>query len=106
MGRIVIAAYKPKPGKSDELAALAREHVAILRGEGLVTDRVPILMTAADGTIVEVFEVASKDAINSAHTNPRVLQLWERYSAVCDYVPVATVAEAGQLFSEFSPLPV
>jgi hypothetical protein len=100
----VIVAYKPKPGKNDELNALAREHLEILRREALVTDRTPIIMTAADGTVVEVFEWASKDAINSAHTNPRVLELWGRYAAVCDYVPVATVPEAGQLFSEFEPL--
>jgi hypothetical protein len=106
MGRIVIVAYKPKPGKDDELRALAREHVDILRVEGLVTARVPIIMTAADGSVVEVFEWASKDAINSAHSNPRVLELWNRYAAVCDYVPIATVAEAGQLFSEFEPLPL
>jgi hypothetical protein len=105
MGRIVIVAYKPKPGKDAELQALAREHVGILRDEGLATDRAPIVMTAADGTVVEVFEWASKDAINRAHTNPRLLELWQRYGAVCDYVPVGTVAEAGQLFSEFEPLP-
>ena len=106
MGRIVIAAYKPKPGKVEELRALTAEHVGILRGEGLVTDRVPIVMTSADGTVIEVFEWASKDAINSAHTNARVLALWERYAQVCDYVPVATVAEAGQMFADFEPLDV
>ena len=106
MGRIVIAAYKPKPGKQDELRALARDHVAILRGEGLVTDRVPIVMTAADGTVVEVFEWASEAAIASAHTNPRVLEMWDRYAAVCDYVPIGDVVEATQLFSEFTPLPL
>jgi hypothetical protein len=106
MGRIVIVAYRPKPGKNDELQTLARDHVGILRTEGLVTDREPIIMTAADGTVVEVFEWVSKEAISGAHTNPRVLEMWGRYAAVCDYVPVATVAEAGQLFSEFEPLPV
>ena len=104
MGRIVIVGYKPKPGKNDELKALTREHVEILRGEGLVTERPPIVMEARDGTIVEVFEWRSDAAIANAHSNPRVLQLWERYNAVCDYVPIGSVEEAGQLFSEFTPL--
>jgi hypothetical protein len=30
--------------------------------------------------------------------------MWEEYAAVCDYVPVAQVPEAAQLFSEFTPL--
>jgi quinol monooxygenase YgiN len=104
MGRIVIVGYKPKPGNAEQLRALAKEHVDILRSEGLVTDRPPIVMEAKDGTLVEVFEWKSKEAIDGAHANPRVLELWERYAAVCDYVPVGTLEEAGQLFSEFTPV--
>ena len=104
MGRIVIVGYKPKPGKADQLRALAREHVGILRREGLVTDRAPIVMEAKDGTVIEVFEWESKEAIDSAHTNPRVLELWQRYAEVCEYVPVGTVEEAGHLFAEFTPV--
>ena len=102
MGRIVIVGYKPKPGKAEQLRALAKEHVDILRGEGLVTDRPAIVMEAKDGTLVEVFEWKSKETIDGAHANPRVLELWQRYAAVCDYVPVGTLEEAGQLFSEFT----
>jgi hypothetical protein len=52
MGRIVIVGYRPKPGKAEELRALAAEHVPILRAEGLVTDRPAVLMEARDGTLV------------------------------------------------------
>lgn len=106
MGRIVIAAYRPKSGKADELVALSREHVAVLRAEGLASDREPIVMQAADGTVVEVFEWASSDAIERAHTNAVVNQMWERYARVCDYVPIAQLEEASRLFSEFTPLNV
>ena len=104
MGRIVIACYQPKPGKAAALRALAKEHVSILRSAGLVTERIPIVMEAADGTIVEVFEWQSPEAIQSAHTHPVVQRLWERYAAVCDYVPIGAVPEASKLFSEFTPL--
>lgn len=104
MGRIVIVGYRPKPGKAEELRALTREHVGILRTEGLATDRPALAMEAKDGTVIEVFEWTSKEAINSAHSNPRVLELWARYAAVCDYVPVGTLDEAGQLFAEFTPI--
>lgn len=56
MGRIVIVGYRPKEGQRDALRRLIVDHVATLRSEGLVSERTPITMEAADGTIVEVFE--------------------------------------------------
>lgn len=103
-GRIVIACYRPKPGKEAALRELMRDHVPRLRALGLVTDREPITMAAADGTIVEVFEWKSQEAIDAAHGNPAVLAMWGEYGEVCDYVPVTSVAEAAQLFSNFTPL--
>ena len=61
-------------------------------------------MEAADGTIVEVFEWLSEEAIQNAHKNPAVLQMWGEYAEVCDYVPVGSLAEAGNLFTAFEPL--
>lgn len=104
MGRIVIACYRPKPGKQGELAALVKTHLARLAAEGLVTDRKRIVMQAEDGTFVEVFEWVSDQAIEGAHENPRVLEMWSEYEKVCDYVPIASIAEAAQLFSEFRPV--
>ena len=104
MGRIVIACYRPKTGRQDALHELMATHIPTLRAEDLVTDRTPILMQATDGTFVEVFEWRSKEAIKAAHTNSRVLAMWERYAQVCDYVPVGAVPEASELFSEFTPV--
>jgi len=106
MGRIVISCYRPKPGQQDALQALMRTHVKTLRSLGLVTDRAPITMQAKDGTFVEVFEWASSEAIQAAHTNPAVLKMWEAYGKACDYIPVAQVPEGAQMFSEFAPIEV
>jgi quinol monooxygenase YgiN len=104
MGRIVIVGYRSKPGKEEALKALMQTHVPRLKNEGLVTNREAIIMEAADGTIVEVFEWVSDEAIQNAHKNPAVLQMWGEYAGVCDYVPVGSLAEAGSLFSSFNPL--
>ena len=104
VGRIVIVGYKPKPGKTEALRSLARTHIQGLRAEGLVTPREAIIMEANDGTIIEVFEWKSKEAIESAHKNLAVQALWKGFSDVCDYVPVASIAEAKQLFAEFAPV--
>ena len=106
MGRIVISCYRPKAGGGEALRKLMASHVATLRSIGLVTDRAPITMEATDGTIIEVFEWASREAIEAAHGHPVVLRMWEEYGKVCDYLPVAQVQEASQLFSDFTPFEV
>ena len=105
MGKVVIVCYVPKAGRENELHELTRSHVPRLRAEGLVTDREPIIAVAADGTVVEVFEWVSEDAIAAAHTNPAVLAMWEEYGDMCTYIPIGEVVEAARLFSEFEPLP-
>ena len=64
-GRIVIVAYKPKPGKEEMLQNLMLNHYAVLKEQDLVTDCKPILMQAKDGSIIEVFEWKSDEAFKS-----------------------------------------
>ena len=103
-GICVIVAYRPKPGKEAELLDVVRSRVPTLAGEGLVTDRAPVMMRAKDGTIIEVSEWKSHEAIDAAHQNPNVLALWERFSAVCDCVPLNNVPESGTMFAGFEPI--
>jgi hypothetical protein len=90
---MVIVAYKPKPGKEADLLELTREHVPLLRAEGLATDHPVTACQAKDGTVVEVFEWVD-GGVQRAHTNPVVHRLWERYAAACDIVPLTTLPEA------------
>lgn len=104
MERIVIAGYKPFEGKEKDLEELMKTHWDTLNGEGLVSARKPILMKAADGTILEVFGWKSAEAIEAAHINPTVKKMWAEYAEVCDYISVKDVPESHQLFSEFTPV--
>lgn len=103
MGKIVIATYKPKPGKEKNLDRLVRDHVKVLRNQGLATLRPPMIMKSADGTVVEVFEWISKKAIEEAEHNKDVQEYWARYREVCDIIPVSDLIEANTSFSEFNP---
>ena len=103
MERIVIIGYKPLPGKELELKDLMKTHWQILKEEDLVSDRKSIIMHSEDGTIIEVFGWKSKEAIESAHTNPAVLKMWKEYEKVCEFIPVSNVEESSKLFSEFTP---
>ena len=78
--------------------------MSILKTQNLVTDRAPIIMKAADGSIIEVFEWKSADAIKEAHQNKVVLELWERFSQVCDYEIPVNVKEFQGLFWQFEIL--
>ena len=97
-GVIVIVAYRAK-----ELLDLVRNRMPTLR-KGLATDREPTIMRARDGTIIEVSEWKSQEAIDAAHKNPNVLAMWETFFAICDCVPFRTLAEAEEMFPNFEPL--
>jgi quinol monooxygenase YgiN len=103
-GVVVIVAYRPKPGKENELVDLVRSRVPTLRKEGLVTDRVPTIMRSGDGTIIEVSEWKSHEAIDAAHKNPNVLAMWNNFFAICDCIPLNTLAEAKEMFAGFEPV--
>ena len=65
----------------------------------------PIIMRARDGTIIEVSEWKSQEAIDAAHKNPNVLAMWNKFFAMCDCVPLKTLAEAEEMFAGFEPYP-
>jgi quinol monooxygenase YgiN len=104
-GIVVIVAYRPKAGCEQELLEIVRSRVPTLRKEGLVTDRVPVIMRAKDGTIIEVSEWKSHEATEEAHQNQRVLAMWDRFFAVCDCVPLNVVPESATMFAGFEPIP-
>ena len=106
MGRFVIVAYAPKAGREPQLLAAVKKHLDVLKAEQLVSDRPGYVMRAADGTIVEVFEWRSAEAIAQAHTNPAVAALWAEFGAACDYTPLARLNEAQQMFAEFDAVPL
>jgi hypothetical protein len=105
MGRFVIAAFKPKPAMQQHLLAVVEKHWRILQAQSLVTERPRYAMQSADGTVLEVFEWRSPEAIEQAHHNPAVLALWAEFEAVCEYVPLSGLSESQHPFSEFQALP-
>ncbi|HLT73512.1 MAG TPA: hypothetical protein VKZ68_00460 [Ohtaekwangia sp.] len=104
MGTIVIVVYKPHAGKAKDLEELVARHVPVLRMEKLATERQPVMMRAADGSIVEVFEWVSTKAIEAAHNNPRVQELWAQFEKICTYERADSLPEFRELFSSFESI--
>ena len=104
MGLFVIAAYRPKPGKQQQLLEVLRDHLPILREQKLATDRPAYLMKSGDGTIIEVFEWKSHQAVEQAHSNPTVAKLWARFAECCDYTGLKNLPEFDGPFPNFEPV--
>lgn len=101
---LVICSYKAKPGHDDALRAIMHEHVPALQRLGLATARAAVQMRGADGVYVEVFEWVSEAASRSAHDHAEVQRIWGRFEEVCDFVPLASVAEVAKPFAHFHPV--
>ena len=104
MGICVICVYRPKPGMAERLNEVVRDHLPVLRAEGLATDRPAQVMRAGDGSIVEVFEWVSQEAIDAAHHNANVQKMWGEFWAACDIDCIGNLDEAKQPFSHFTPV--
>ena len=102
-GNVVMAMYRPRPGKDAELRAIIARHVPRLREVGLATSRPVALLQAADGTYVEIFEWAPGGA-QAAHTHPAVGEIWGAMAAVADFVRLADLAESQRPFPHFLPV--
>lgn len=101
---IVIASYKPREGKDEGMKEVLRDHMPILRKEGLITDFPAIVLKAIDGSFIEIFEWKSQEAINQAHHSENVLALWKRFDEVCTYVKLSDIEECKNLFASFEPV--
>ena len=98
----VIALYRPKPGGDDALRALVARHVAVLREQGLVTDRpVTWLRSTQDGTWLEIFEWRSGEAAQQAHENASVQAIWGAMQEVAEFISLSALAEADRPFPHF-----
>jgi hypothetical protein len=61
-------------------------------------------MRSSNGAVIEVFEWLSAEAIELAHKNEVVIEMWGQFAEVCSYIPISQCPETANVFSEFSPL--
>lgn len=100
----VVVVYSPKPGGEVTLEREVEAHAPTLRRLGLATEAASLALRAADGSIVECFEWASREAMSQAHEHPDVQAMWGRFEACSSYVPLAALPNAAELFAEFELL--
>jgi hypothetical protein len=98
---MALATYKPKAGQEETLMELVKKHVPILRELQLATKRDNFIATSKNGTVIEVFEWTSTNAINAAHQHPAVADIWEKMTLIADFTPLNTLPEANEPFPGF-----
>jgi quinol monooxygenase YgiN len=98
---LAFATYKPKEGQEEALMALVEKHLPVLRELQLATDRANYIARSKDGSIIEVFEWTSMDAINAAHQHPAVTDIWEKMTMIADFLPMSALPEANRPFPGF-----
>ena len=101
MAQPVIALYKPRGGCGKELLELVRIHHGVLAEQGLVSQRAPYVLRGSDGTLLEIFEWKDAAAIEAAHSNAAVADLWKRFGEVAEYIPLKDLPEAQAIFAGF-----
>jgi quinol monooxygenase YgiN len=101
-GKFVIVAYKPKPGKEQMLLDVVKEHIPILQSQGLVEAQKAIVLKSKDGTILELFEWKSVEAIEQAHKNEVVHAMWKKFDEACTYESLANLEECKNIFAGFT----
>ncbi len=103
--QVVIAMYRPKPGKGEYLEAIVRRHVPTLRAAGLATKRPGTLLRSfKDGTLLEIFEWESLEAAQKAHDHPQVSEIWGAMEKAASFVSLSQLTEAGHPFPHFDPV--
>ncbi len=104
MGKISVAAYRPRAGMEADLLAVLTDRLPLLRRLGLATDRPAVHMRSREGVLIEISEWVDDAAIDRAHHTPEVLALWDRFAACCTFVRLDALAEAHEDFATFAAI--
>ena len=101
MSEIVMAAYKPKAGKENELESLIKKHGPTLLELGLITSRPALTIKSKDGTYIEIMEWVDIEASEKAHEHPAVAKIWEAMEVISQFRKISDLEEAQTKFSHY-----
>jgi heme-degrading monooxygenase HmoA len=98
---LALSAYRPRPGKSEELVQFFAEELATLRRRGHVTDRRAPVVRTENGELLVVLEWSSEHAVADAHDDPEVLAVWKRKDQLAEYISPGELAGANIPFARW-----
>ena len=107
--QFVTATYEVSLKNRAQFLALMKEAEAVMRAEGLITERPAYRMAskAKPELILEIFEWVDETAFERAQKNPKVLAMWGQFETVWKRggFGVNELPEASVPWAEFTSLP-
>ena len=102
--RLSLSAYRPRPGRSDEVLPHLRHEVATLRARGHITNRpAPICLTGR-GEYLVITEWATPSSVDEAHEDDVVLEVWARKEELVDYIALSDLDKSAVPFASYDVL--
>ena len=86
---LALAAYRPRPEREDDFLVFLHEELALLRRRGHVTERRAPVVRAPKGELLVVLEWSTDHAVDDAHADPDVLEVWDRKAELAEYIAPA-----------------
>jgi heme-degrading monooxygenase HmoA len=84
--RLSLSAYRPRPGREDEVVRHFRREVATLRARGHITSRPAPICRTARGEYLVVVEWATETSVDDAHADDAVLEVWRAKEQLVEYL--------------------
>lgn len=100
MPRILIVAYRPKSGKSDDVLALLAQQLKAIRNVGTRTTRDPWLMHASNGEILQISEYSSERDVERCWEDVTYQDIGAQLTALCDMVPIRSLQESSAAYMD------
>ena len=88
---LALAAYRPRPEREDDLLVFLHEELALLRRRGHVTERRAPVVRAPKGELLVVLEWSTDHAVDDAHVDPDILEVWDRKAELAEYIAPAAL---------------
>ena len=102
--RLSLSAYRPRPGRSDEVLRHLRHEVATLRARGHITKRpAPICLTDR-GEYLVITEWATPASVDEAHEDEVVVEVWRRKEQLVDYIAPSDLDRSSVSFVSYEVL--
>jgi len=101
MSILAIATYKPKTGRENDFLKLLTNHIPTLHSEKLISSKDNYVMHSKNGTIIEIFEWLSREAVDKAYETQCYGSFWQQIGERADVVSLNSLEETGQPFAGF-----
>lgn len=99
--RVTLSAYRAKDGREEDVLRHLREEIAALRARGHITSRPAPICRTARGEFLVVSEWSTEHAVDDAHGDEVILEIWRRKEGLVEYLAPGELTGADMPFASF-----